>query len=150
MPDSSVRQRRLRPSWCSRPGRFGARLRAAALPASGARCRERKRRGELRMGRVAAGMTATYKHAESLGDRLGWSYEPMFAWDFEGPIEFWSAGAARLYGFTADEAIGRSSHALLQTKWPITLADLLARLRADGHWSGELRHVCKDGREVTV
>ena len=65
-------------------------------------------------------------------------------------IEFWNAGAERLYGFTSDEAIGRSSHSLLQTKFPIEFAKVSARLRDDGYWSGELRHVCKDGHEVFV
>src|SRR5262245_1675036 len=74
----------------------------------------------------------------------------MFAWRLDGPIEFWNAGAERLYGFSSDEAIGRSSHALLQTKFPTDLADLLSHLRTQRYWSGELRHICKDGREVIV
>ena len=90
------------------------------------------------------------KRADRLADLLELSYEPMLVWRLDGPIEFWNAGAERLYGFAADEAIGRSSHALLQTKFPIELIELRSRLRSEGHWSGELRHVCQDGREVVV
>jgi PAS domain S-box-containing protein len=74
----------------------------------------------------------------------------MLAWGLNGSIEFWNAGAERLYGFASDEAIGRSSHSLLQTKFPIEFAEVISRLRDDGNWSGELRHLCKDGREVIV
>jgi PAS domain S-box-containing protein len=90
------------------------------------------------------------KQADRLADLLELSYEPMLVWRLDGPIEFWNAGAERLYGFAADEAIGHSSHALLQTKFPIELIELQSRLRNEGHWSGELRHVCQDGREVVV
>jgi PAS domain S-box-containing protein len=78
------------------------------------------------------------------------SYEPMLAWSLDGPIEFWNAGAERLYGYPANEAVGRISHALLQTKFPVELPDLVSQLQKEGYWSGELRHVCRDGREVVV
>jgi PAS domain S-box-containing protein len=78
------------------------------------------------------------------------SFEPMLAWRLDGPIEFWNTGAERLYGFAPDEAIGRSSHALLQTKFPIEFTDLRSQLQNRHYWSGELRHTCKDGREVIV
>src|ERR1700733_5870428 len=93
---------------------------------------------------------ATNRPSERLSDLLTLSYEPMLAWRLDGVIEFWNAGAERLYGFAPDEAIGRSSHSLLQTKFPIEFAEVSARLRNDGYWSGELRHVCKDGYEVFV
>jgi PAS domain S-box-containing protein len=78
------------------------------------------------------------------------SYEPMFAWTLDGPIEFWNAGAEQLYGFAPREAVGHISHTLLQTKFPIEFGELRSHLRKDGSWSGELRHLCKDGREVAV
>jgi PAS domain S-box-containing protein len=74
----------------------------------------------------------------------------MFAWRLDGAIEFWNTGAERLYGFAADEAIGASSHSLLQTRFPLALSELRAQLLSGGFWSGELRHVCKDGRAVIV
>jgi PAS domain S-box-containing protein len=102
------------------------------------------------MRRESAGITGAYERAEGLADLLKLSYEPMIAWRLDGPIEFWNAGAERLYGYAAQEAVGRSSHALLQTTFPGNFAELRTRLRDAGHWSGELRHVCKDGRAVVV
>ena len=78
------------------------------------------------------------------------SHEPMLAWRLDGPIEFWNTGAERLYGFVSDEAVGRSSHDLLQTKFPVEFSELHLQLRNEHYWSGELRHICKEGREVIV
>ncbi len=78
------------------------------------------------------------------------SYEPMLTWNLDGPIELWNAGAERLYGFAPIEAVGRTSHALLQTQFPIEFTELRSQLRNERYWSGELRHVCKDGHEVIV
>lgn len=74
----------------------------------------------------------------------------MLAWRLDGPIEFWNAGAERLYGFAQDEAVGRTSHALLRTEFPIDFADLRSQLRDRQNWLGELHHTCKDGSKVVV
>ena len=68
----------------------------------------------------------------------------------EGVITFWSAGAERLYGWTAQEAIGRVTHDILQTRFPRPLAEIVADLRRAGYWSGELRQRTKDGAEVVT
>jgi len=93
---------------------------------------------------------ATSERAERLANLLMLSYEPMLAWNLDGSIDFWNAGAERLYGFAPNEAVGRISHALLQTKFPIEFTELRSKLRNERYWSGELRHVCKDGHEVFV
>jgi PAS domain S-box-containing protein len=87
---------------------------------------------------------------ERLANLLTLSYEPMLAWRLDGPIEFWNAGAERLYGFVQNEAVGRTSHALLQTEFPINFSDLRSQLRDRRNWLGELHHVCKDGSKVVV
>jgi PAS domain S-box-containing protein len=105
---------------------------------------------ELQMDSEFAETEATPERAERLANLLTLSYEPMLVWRLDGAIEFWNAGAERLYGFSPQEAVGRSSHSLLQTKFPIDFAELRAQLRSERFWSGELRHVRKDGDEVVV
>ncbi len=85
-----------------------------------------------------------------LTDLLELSYEPILVWRLDGDIEIWNAAAERLYGFAPGEAVGKVSHTLLRTRFPIELAALFSQLRANRYWSGELRHTCKDGREVIV
>jgi PAS domain S-box-containing protein len=109
-----------------------------------------QREAELKIQREFLGLEPASERAERLASLLTLSYEPMLAWRLDGPIDFWNTGAERLYGFAPEEAVGRDSHALLQTKFPIEFADLRTQLRNGRYWSGELRHICKDGREVTV
>ncbi len=105
---------------------------------------------ELTIQREFLGVELASERAERLAKLLTLSHEPMLAWRLDGAIDFWNTGAERLYGFASEEAVGCDSHALLQTKFPIQLAELRSQLRSRRYWSGELRHICKDGREVIV
>ncbi len=70
--------------------------------------------------------------------------------DLDGRISYWSSGAARLYGYTAAEAVGRNSHELLHTEFPMPLEEIRASLQNGGRWEGEVVHVAKDGRRIHV
>ena len=109
-----------------------------------------QREDDLQIERASPGIAVGTERAERLANLLTVSYEPMLAWRLDGPIEFWNSGAEQLYGFSSDEAVGRSSHALLQTKFPIEFIELRSQLLRERRWSGELRHTGKDGREVIV
>jgi PAS domain S-box-containing protein len=65
-------------------------------------------------------------------------------------VIFWNKGAEELYGWTAQEALGRITHSLLKTRFPISRADVDARLEQEGRWEGELVHTCRDGSIVIV
>jgi PAS domain S-box-containing protein len=105
---------------------------------------------ELQIERELSRTEAGSERTERLASLLTLSYEPMLVWQLNGPIEFWNTGAERLYGFASEEAVGRSSHALLQTKFPIEFTEWIRQLQNERYCSGELRHICKDGREVIV
>jgi PAS domain S-box-containing protein len=62
----------------------------------------------------------------------------------------WNKGAQELYGWTEQEALGRVTPTLLQTRFPVDPAEVQARLERDGQWEGELVQTCRDGRIVTV
>ncbi len=70
--------------------------------------------------------------------------------DLDGTIRFWSEGCARLYGWTAAEALGRSAHHLLGTQFPVPVAEVTATLERTGEWAGDLRQVARDGAGLIV
>jgi PAS domain S-box-containing protein len=81
---------------------------------------------------------------------LDQSHDAIFVWEFSGGITFWNRGAERLYGFSREEAIGRSSHAVLRTEHPQPTPIFEAGLERDGEWSGELAQTTRDGRRILV
>ena len=68
----------------------------------------------------------------------------------DGTITYWGQGAAALYGWTAEEAVGRSSHEMLRTEFASSLEEVQAVLLSNGRWEGELRHYRRDGTSVVV
>jgi PAS domain S-box-containing protein len=62
----------------------------------------------------------------------------------------WNEGAEQLYGWTAQEALGRIVDSLLKTHFPISPATLDAQLEQAGQWEGELTHIRRDGSSVIV
>ncbi|HYA77814.1 MAG TPA: PAS domain S-box protein [Verrucomicrobiae bacterium] len=100
-----------------------------------------------RMEELVEERTSSVKRQASLIDLTP---DAIMVRGFDGCISFWSAGAEKLYGWTAEEAIGRVSHDLLKTIFPVPLHSINATIRVKGSWTGELRHKTKDGRDVVV
>ncbi len=76
--------------------------------------------------------------------------DTIFVRDVNDVITFWNRGAEELYGWTKEEAIGRVSHALMQTIFPTPLEDITAELIREGRWEGEIIHTRRDGAKVVV
>ena len=69
----------------------------------------------------------------------------------DGMIASWNAGAERLYGYAAVEAIGHSISMLFPPYRPQELSDLFERIRNGEHVQGfETVRLCKDGTPVEV
>ena len=73
-----------------------------------------------------------------------------FVRDLQGRIVYWNPGAAELYGFSRDEAMGQVSHLLLKTQFPGRLEDILAEVNFAGVWDGELLNTHREGRRIAV
>ncbi|HEY9602760.1 MAG TPA: PAS domain S-box protein, partial [Allocoleopsis sp.] len=65
-------------------------------------------------------------------------------------IVYWNQGAERLYGWTADEALGQSVHSLLKTDFSQPLGEIQEIVLKQGHWNGELTHFRRDGTRMVV
>jgi PAS domain S-box-containing protein len=68
----------------------------------------------------------------------------------DGTIEYWNRGAELQYGWSRDEAIGRVSHTLLNTRFPEPLADVELKICRDELWEGELVQTRRDGSRIVV
>ncbi len=76
--------------------------------------------------------------------------EAIIVRDLKGAIRFWNSGAAALYGWSAEEAIGQDLHRLLQTKFPLPLEEIEATLLEGERWEGNLVQFSRHGREIVV
>jgi PAS domain S-box-containing protein len=70
--------------------------------------------------------------------------------DLEDRILFWSKGAERAYGWTSGEAVGKHILELYQKETDKEFYQAKQSLIQNGHWSGEVLHVTRDGRKVAV
>jgi len=81
---------------------------------------------------------------------LDLTHDSIFVRDTSDVITYWNRGAEELYGWTAEQAIGRRSHELLKTVFPAPLDEIGAELLRTGRWEGELGHTKADGTIVEV
>ena len=78
------------------------------------------------------------------------AHDAIFIRDRDGTIRSWNRGAEQMYGWTKVDALGRISHDLLGTRFPVSLAELEDRMARDGSWEGELIHSRRDGARIVV
>ncbi len=76
--------------------------------------------------------------------------DAIIARDLESRVIFINRAAQQMYGLSTEEASGRVSHELLQTRFPIPLTAIELALATRGEWEGELRHTTRQGVEVVV
>lgn len=61
-------------------------------------------------------------------------------------ITYWNEGAVRLYGWTAEEALGAYTHDFLSTNFPLPSEDIKKKFLEQGLWRGKLVHETRSGR----
>jgi PAS domain S-box-containing protein len=81
---------------------------------------------------------------------LNLTHDSIFVRDMDFTITFWNRGAQELYGWAAEDAIGKNSKELLETVFPVPLEDITPELFTSGRWEGELKRKTADGIQVVV
>jgi PAS domain S-box-containing protein len=81
---------------------------------------------------------------------LDLTHDAIFVRDLHDTLVYWNRGAEELYGWTSEEVLGRASHDLTQTIFPVAHEEIRATLLQTGRWDGELVHTKRDGTRIVV
>jgi PAS domain S-box-containing protein len=76
------------------------------------------------------------------------SHDAIIVRNDDGQILYWNSGAEDLYGWHREEVMGKNIHRVLSTR--TSPEEFTRALTHHGYWAGQLRHITKDGREITV
>lgn len=77
--------------------------------------------------------------------------DAIIACDLQQLITAWNPSAEHLYGWRAQEVMGRNADELLHTEYlTLTRSDVIQRLLRDGHCHTEARQQRKDGQWISV
>ncbi|WP_341529831.1 PAS domain S-box protein [Nostoc sp. UHCC 0302] len=71
--------------------------------------------------------------------------------DLHNQIQFWNKGAECLYGWMAEEVLGKNANQLLYRKKTLAQIENIQKSIAEtGSWEGELHQITKQGKEIIV
>ncbi len=78
--------------------------------------------------------------------------DAVFSLDPQYHVTYWNKGAQDLYGYTAEEVLGRLVQDVVRYRWikPEDEPSCIEALRTAGFWRGEIIHLKKTGEEVYV
>jgi PAS domain S-box-containing protein len=91
----------------------------------------------------------TEEQVQEQAELLDLAHDAILVQDLEDRVLYWNKSAERIYGWTAEEAVGRRMSELLQ-KNGFKFDDTRKIILDTGIWSGELTCRTKSGREVIV
>lgn len=81
---------------------------------------------------------------------LNEAHDAIMVRNLDDTIVYWNKGAELLYGWTAQEAIGKPARTLLFEELPPEFEQAKRELETTGHWRGELTQTTKNGRAIFV
>ncbi len=96
--------------------------------------------------------TAQYRADEQNREQaklLNLASDAIIVRDLDQKLLFWNQGAARLYGWSSEEAVGAKALDLFVND-KLRVMEAEVELLRQGMWSGQLTHQKKDGGEVIV
>jgi PAS domain S-box-containing protein len=83
-------------------------------------------------------------------DLLDLASEAIMVRDLDGTVQFWNSGATALYGWSAEDALGKNLHQLLNTQFPVPDQEIESMISGGERWEGNLVQYTRDGREIVV
>jgi PAS domain S-box-containing protein len=121
---------------------------AATKPVRVSRMEENRRQDMVGGKRTEARLKVNQEQLDEFPHAL--DLVPAMVRKLSGEILLWGRGIQAVYGWPVEEAVGRISHELLATEFPVPLHEIEAELLTMGVWQGELVRTHRDGRRMVV
>src|SRR6202521_1377489 len=109
-----------------------------------------RRRGEGELRQAPDNLLIEVTERTQQASLLNLTHDTIFVRNMSDIITYWNRGAQELYGWAAEDAIGKNSQQFLQTVFPAPVDDIRAELLRTGRWEGELKKTRADGTQVVV
>ncbi len=103
-----------------------------------------ERRREQEAARQAA---AKVREQASLLDR---AQDAIMVRNLDRTLRYWNKGAEHLYGWTAEEVLGKTMDELMYRSPQVLISAMNQTLANDGDWTGELEQLARDGSTVYI
>ncbi|MDZ4288822.1 MAG: PAS domain S-box protein, partial [Prosthecobacter sp.] len=92
---------------------------------------------------------AARQHIVEQAQLLDKAHDAIVVRDLNHHVTYWNKSAERLYGWSAEEILGRAVENLLYRD-PAEFIQAFELLLEDNEWSGEFQQISKSGAEITV
>jgi two-component system sensor kinase FixL len=99
---------------------------------------------------LAVWIQTTTAAIRSQAKLLDLTHDAIFVRDTRDCITYWNRAAENMYGWPEALALGKTSHQLLQTHFPMPIEEITAQLMRNGYWEGDLVHTRRDRSKVSV
>lgn len=93
---------------------------------------------------------AGFIEAELLSSLVATSHDAILSFDLDGRITTWNPAAERMYGYSREEAVGRSLEMLYPSGWPVPVTQYRDDIIAGKLRSFEVTRVAKSGEEKLI
>lgn len=87
---------------------------------------------------------------EQRGRLMDLAHDAIIVRAADSAVIYWNQEAERVYGYSAEAALGRVTHELLRTEFPESRDAVDAALLEHARWEGELWHTRSDGQRILV
>jgi len=109
-----------------------------------------RRKVEIELRQARDHLEAEVAERTQQASLLNLTHDTIFVRDMSDIITYWNRGAQELFGWTAEEAVGKNAHELLKTVFPAPIREIHVELLQSGRWDGELEKSKADETRVVV
>lgn len=82
---------------------------------------------------------------------LATANDAIIGYDLESQITFWNKGAERLYGYSAEEVLGKRGYEVLTPTYTgVSREELINRVMSEGHLEAESIRSARDSRKLNI